>query len=1420
MTFRVEIFPIGIGEYDNHPTLDVETEIARLAAILADFDAEISRPWQTAMTDRGRDAIDLRLSDWSKTGGGPTILYWVGHGWSNVQNAALLHARSTDSNGLPPTDLARQIATWEARGDPDLTWLLVVIDACQSADYAMQLAHAIDQLGGRHRIVIIGTAGRGSTILGRLTDSLDTVIRNTFAADFEISATRLSSELVRTIPEGVRRILDIDEDAVLRRTVPALEYTGPLDLRAMLTDVLATVTDDERRHFVSKAQGGELGVDRDSLGEVGWYFTGRERERRAVLRWLDEDSGLLVVTGRAGSGKSALLGDILVRSRPRLAQVLLDHGLLDRINAEPPQAFDCALNLTGLSADEVVMRISAALGVIAPDRDQPFTVQLDHLAQQVGNLTSPPRLVLDALDEAVDQLRVAAVLRRLGNTPGIRLLVGTRRSTREGPDRPHTSEADLLEALAARNALVIQPDPDAVGTYVTRRLTDADLPAIQASSIKRAARSIRDAGQEFLYARLAVHELLAQPELLTSPVPVTEILGPDHRSIFAAALRRLAQANASYQPLLRGLALALGRGAPILDGVWTNVAFAATGAQVNDEAVNALLADAAPYLALDTDHGQTVYRLAHRTFAEALTADRDATRRQHQQITRHGITILRQPEPNIYWRRYISGHAVGGGVPAWEELDRSSGVLEILDSDAVAADAMRDLFGYAAVPPQIAGVISAAHQLRTANQSDRGGIRQLAVAHHLGDVTGASPTDGATWSVRWASVQPRSLHATLTSYPGVVTALVAVPLSDGRTLLAIGGSDPSILLWDPVAGTLVGDPLTGHTRWVWQLAAVPLPDGRTLLASGSDDETVRLWDPATGTQVGDPLIGHSARVNVVAAVPMSDGRTLLATGGSDGSVRLWDPITGAPVGGPLTRAGRRLNAVVAVPLADGRTLLAISSDDQELVLLWDPITRTYVSGPLETAHGPGPALRDPVTGRQVAGPMSQTHSVTALAAVPLPDGCTLLATGSSDQAVRLWDPATGTPVGGPLTGHTFGVDALAVVPLSDGRTLLASGGGDCTVRLWDPSTAAPASGPMIGHTGSVRAIAAVQVPGGRTLLATGGQDETVRLWDPAAGTPVGDQLTAYRKGVWALVMVPLSDGGTLLAAGRADGSVWLYEPPTGTPVHKLTGHAGPVWALATVSLPGSRTLLASASYDGLVRLWDPTTGSEVGDPLTGHTNSVNAVAAVSLNDGQTLLATGSVDQTVRIWDPITGSPVGKPLLGHTDVVTALAPVPLPDGRILLASGSLDKTVRLWDPATGTPIGGPLTGQTSPVRAIAAVSLGDHANVLAIGSEDGSVGLCDPATGAAVGGPLTGHTGPVRAVATGMIGGRTTLVTGSNDNTVRLWVLATGTCTSRMPLGCQCRSIASLGPDHIAVGMDSGVAVIEIDGKRAVELPRS
>ncbi len=381
--------------------------------------------------------------------------------------------------------------------------------------------------------------------------------------------------------------------------------------------------------------------------------------------------------------------------------------------------------------------------------------------------------------------------------------------------------------------------------------------------------------------------------------------------------------------------------------------------------------------------------------------------------------------------------------------------------------------------------------------------------------------------------------------------------------------------------------------------------------------------------------------------------------------------------------------------------------------------------------------------RQILG-----HDQPVLAAAFSPNGA-LLATGSADATVQLWDTATGAPHGQPLTGHGAWVKTVAFSP--DGA-LLASAGDDDTVRLWDVATGAPHGDPLSGHGSSVWGV---EFSPDGALLASAGDDHAVRLWDVATGAPHGQPLTGTSE-LWSAAFSPRGD---VLATGSEDGMVRLWDVATGAPRGEpLVGDGSPVWG---VDFSPDGTVLGAFGDEGMVRLWDVATGTPRGEPLTGHDG---AVWYMAFSPDGTVLATVGDEGMVRLWDVATGTPRGEPLTGHDGAVWYVAFSP--DGALLATAGT-DLTVRLWDVASGQPHGQPLTGHT---HSIWSLEFSPDGTLLATVSDDSTARLWEVAETSSISQALA-HATDVNQVAFSPDGAL--VATGGSDSTVRLWDVATG-----------------------------------------------
>ncbi|MFI8232648.1 WD40 repeat domain-containing protein [Streptomyces sp. NPDC085900] len=273
---------------------------------------------------------------------------------------------------------------------------------------------------------------------------------------------------------------------------------------------------------------------------------------------------------------------------------------------------------------------------------------------------------------------------------------------------------------------------------------------------------------------------------------------------------------------------------------------------------------------------------------------------------------------------------------------------------------------------------------------------------------------------------------------GGVDALAVVSHPGRPTLVAGAGAKGLVCLWD-VDGRLVHDPLPGHPDAILSMTALPLPDGRVLLASGGDSGTIAVWNPHTGQPVREPAGDWAGGVSAMCSAVVPDGRALLVTATPRGAVRMWEPEGGECVG-RLNPYGSPIRSLTAVPISADHALIA-ASDTAGRVHVWDPT--------VDDPWACGAAVQ--LNSRALA---DADHGVAAVEAVPTPER-TLLATSDHLGVVMLWDPATGAPVGDGLAGSTgtAGPPLITAGTTRGGHTVLVIGTRHGQrLRLWEPET--------------------------------------------------------------------------------------------------------------------------------------------------------------------------------------------------------------------------------------------------------------------------------------------------------------------------------------------------------------------------------
>jgi RNA polymerase sigma factor (sigma-70 family) len=284
----------------------------------------------------------------------------------------------------------------------------------------------------------------------------------------------------------------------------------------------------------------------------------------------------------------------------------------------------------------------------------------------------------------------------------------------------------------------------------------------------------------------------------------------------------------------------------------------------------------------------------------------------------------------------------------------------------------------------------------------------------------------------------------------------AVAFSPNGELLATGGEDGQVKLWDPASGK---ERLSwqAHPNGIWGLAFSP--DGRTV-ASGGADNSIRLWEVATG-KLRISLPGGTETQFFLAFHPAGD---ILASAGLT-RIHLWDANTGVQRATADDHRGQYCYPMTFS--ADGKWLL--TSDADSTIRLRDPLTG-------ETKATLGEA------NIRLAG-KGNYEGYIALA----PDGRTVARAGDGG-IVSVWDLESRqlrSRFSAPFQ------DGLLLAYSPDGKILATAGTyGNPEVKFWDPR-----SGKQLGSTPlekTPRILALAFSPDGQTLAT--GSWESGQLW--------------------------------------------------------------------------------------------------------------------------------------------------------------------------------------------------------------------------------------------------------------------------------------------------------------------------------------
>ncbi|TPX74781.1 hypothetical protein CcCBS67573_g03935 [Chytriomyces confervae] len=483
---------------------------------------------------------------------------------------------------------------------------------------------------------------------------------------------------------------------------------------------------------------------------------------------------------------------------------------------------------------------------------------------------------------------------------------------------------------------------------------------------------------------------------------------------------------------------------------------------------------------------------------------------------------------------------------------------------------------------------------------------------------------------------------------------------------------------------------------------------------------------------------------------------------------------------------------------------------------------------------------------------------------------TLVATGSADSTIRVWDVDRGYATH-LFKGHSGVISALTFFNGKSNNILLASASDDCKVRIWDLKTKKCVS-VLDNHVSVVRGVA-FSVDG--RYLLSGGRDKILNVWEVSSGELIKTiptyeamesiglvseisriglekklgldecSMIAYSGGEKGVIRLWNIDTGDCIATQKSETNSSyeitdvLLRPKSQdivavtsdhnflfynmledlTRTHQIVGYNEEIVDVCFVN--PNESSLAVASNSEQIKIMDLESSNC--DILYGHSNIV--VCLDRSKDGM-FLASGSKDHTALIWHHDSESnrfQLAGSCVGHNEAIGALAFSQ--KSNAFLITGSQDRTIKMWEISS---LEKHLKSSKEPLKLkssytfqahekdINSIAVAPNDKIFATGSQDKTAKIWSTTDGSLVG-TLKGHRRGIWSVQFSTVD--QVLVTSSGDKTIKLWSMTDYTCVKTLEghLNSVLKvSFISLGMQMVSCGSDGLVKLWNIKNNECIE----